>query len=276
MEADQVGAEQAVDDLGAPRHLHEQLDRRERDVQEEADGQVGPQHAQHLRDQLQLVVLDPHGRALGGRPRGRLGEAPVDLDVAVPPLPVVDRFDDHVVVERPQRGVGEALVVQRRRRRRSAAPGTSVHAVLLDRRRCRRRRTASSGTPGQPIHAPRRLRSSGSSAVTRPPGLRFHSVVPSGSRSMSIGSRLATTTKSAEPAGGADPRRSGPRAALGGHYASASLAGPMPSIDRKTRHSSASVAYAATTRRAWRSVLSAMGSTSPSSAGSDFAGMSQL
>ena len=66
MESHQVGAEQAFDDLGAPRHLHEQLDRRERDVQEEADGQVGPQLAQHLRDELQLVVLDPHGAAAGG------------------------------------------------------------------------------------------------------------------------------------------------------------------------------------------------------------------
>ena len=66
VEPHQVGAEQAFDDLGAPRHLHEQLHRRERDVQEEADGQVGPQLAQHLGDQLQLVVLHPHRRALGG------------------------------------------------------------------------------------------------------------------------------------------------------------------------------------------------------------------
>ncbi len=86
VEADQIGAEQALDDLGAPRHLHEQLDRRERDVQEEPDGQVGAQHAQHLRHQLQLVVLDPHGGPGRGRPRGGLGEPPVHLDVAVPPL----------------------------------------------------------------------------------------------------------------------------------------------------------------------------------------------
>ena len=83
---------------------------------------------------------------------------------------------------------------------------------------------------------------SGSSAVTSPPGLRFHVVVPSGSRSMSIGSRLATTTKSELP----EPT-SWPFSGL--TYAS-SFAGPMPSIDKKTRHSSASVAYAATTRRA--------------------------
>ena len=67
--------------------------------------------AQHLRHQLQLVVLHPHRRALGGRARRGLGEAAVDVDVAVPPLAVVDRLDDDVVVQRPQRGVGEALVV---------------------------------------------------------------------------------------------------------------------------------------------------------------------
>ena len=43
-------------------HLHEQFDRRERDVQEETDGEVRSQGSQHLRDQLQLVVLDPYGR----------------------------------------------------------------------------------------------------------------------------------------------------------------------------------------------------------------------
>ena len=37
---------------------------------------------------------------------------------------------------------------------------------------------ASSVRPGQPIQAPRCRRSSGSRAVTRPPGLRFQVVVP--------------------------------------------------------------------------------------------------
>jgi hypothetical protein len=47
-------------------------------------------------------------------------------------------------------------------------------------------------------------------------------------------------------------------------------------MDKKTRHSSASFAYAATTRLAWLAVLSANGSTSPISPGSDFVGMGQL
>ena len=49
LEADQVGAEQPLEDLAPPRQLLEQLVGRERDVQVEADPQVGPQLAQHLR-----------------------------------------------------------------------------------------------------------------------------------------------------------------------------------------------------------------------------------
>ena len=112
LEADQVRAEQSLQDLAAPGQLLEQLGGRERDVQEEADPQVGSQLAQHLRHQLQLVVLDPHLTALVGDPGRRLGEALVDGHVAVPPLAVVGRGSDDVVVERPQRAVREALVVE--------------------------------------------------------------------------------------------------------------------------------------------------------------------
>src|SRR6185437_8687400 len=63
MESHQVRAEQAFDDLGPPGHLHEQLDRRERDVQKKTDRQIGPEFAQHFGDQLQLIVLHPDGRA---------------------------------------------------------------------------------------------------------------------------------------------------------------------------------------------------------------------
>ena len=66
LEADHVGAEQALEELAPPRQLLEQLGRRERDVQEEPDPQVGPQLAQHRRHQLHLVVVHPHRRVLGG------------------------------------------------------------------------------------------------------------------------------------------------------------------------------------------------------------------
>ena len=111
LEAQQVGAEQAEQHLTTPRQLGEDLVRRERDVVEEPDPDVGAQLAQHLRHQLQLVVLDPHrgpgSRLVGGRRR----EAPVDRAVGLPPVPVEQRWRDHVVVQRPERPVGHALVV---------------------------------------------------------------------------------------------------------------------------------------------------------------------
>ena len=110
LEAHEVGSEHALDDLLAPRQLHEQLLRRQRDVQEEADAEIGPQRAQQRRHEVQLVVVHPHGRALGGDLRGQLGEALVGLDVALPPLAPELGRPHGVVVERPQRAVGEALV----------------------------------------------------------------------------------------------------------------------------------------------------------------------
>ena len=88
LEADQVGAEQPPHDLRAPRQLHEQLHRRERDVQEEADPQVRPQLAQHRGHQLQLVVLHPHRRPAAALLGGSISEPLVDLDVRVPPIPL--------------------------------------------------------------------------------------------------------------------------------------------------------------------------------------------
>ncbi len=110
LEADDVRTEQALEDLPAPRELLEQLGRGERDVQEEADPQVRAQLAEHLRHQLHLVVLHPDGGVLRGHLGGLGGEPLVDGDVGVPPLTVEGRLGHHVVVERPQGAVGEALV----------------------------------------------------------------------------------------------------------------------------------------------------------------------
>jgi hypothetical protein len=80
-------------------------------VQEEADLEVGPLLAQHRRDELELVVLHPHRRALGGDLGRRVGEPLVDLHVGVPPVAVEGGLRHDVVVERPEGAVGEALVV---------------------------------------------------------------------------------------------------------------------------------------------------------------------
>ena len=111
LEADEVCAQQTLEDLRAPRQLGEDLPAREGDVVEESDGQVGAGLAQEGRHQLELVVVHPHDGAGCGDLCGPAREPLVHLHVAVPPVPVVGRVDDEVVVERPQRRVRESLVV---------------------------------------------------------------------------------------------------------------------------------------------------------------------
>ena len=67
--------------------------------------------ADHRRDELQLVVVDPdHGIRRGDLGQA-FGEPLVDGDVGVPLLRLERRFAHGVVVERPQRVVGKPLVV---------------------------------------------------------------------------------------------------------------------------------------------------------------------
>ena len=111
LEADHVGAQQTPYDLAAPRQLHEQLDRRKRNVQEETDTQIRTLLAKHGRHQLKLVVLHPHRRPRRRRGSGGVSEAPIHRDMAVPPSPLEHRRHHDIVIQRPQRGVGEPLVV---------------------------------------------------------------------------------------------------------------------------------------------------------------------
>ena len=191
LEADHVGAEQPLEDLAAPRQLLEQLGGRERDVQEEADAHVGAELAQHRRDQLHLVVVHPHGGVLGGHLGGLVGEPLVDPDVGVPPLAVELRLGDDVVVERPQRGVGEPLVELLDLVSALSGTGTSDRPSSTNGSR------SLSLLPDQPIQAPSFSRITGSMAVTRPPGERRQSTDPSGLTTRSTGSRFATMTRSA-------------------------------------------------------------------------------
>ena len=84
---------------------------RERDVQEEADAQVGPALAQHARAPAAAGSRAPTPSRRARRPRrSRRRSARLTRDVGVPRVPVVGRRRDRVVVERPDRRVAEALV----------------------------------------------------------------------------------------------------------------------------------------------------------------------
>ena len=148
LEAQQVGAEQALHHLPPPRKLGEDLVAGERDVVEEADPDVVALLAQHPRHQLELVVVHPHGRPRRRLFRRGLREAAVDRHVRLPPPAVELGRRDDVVVERPQRGVAEALVEvpdlglgQAQRRPGAGRPPRTPPGP----------RPAS---PDQPIHAP--------------------------------------------------------------------------------------------------------------------------
>ncbi|MCY1224644.1 hypothetical protein D9M72_368110 [compost metagenome] len=110
LEAHQVGAEESVNDGPAPRELGEDFRRGEGDVVEEPDFEVRACFAEHLGNQLQLVVLHPDRGSVVGVAHDGVGEPPVDLAVRIPPGPVEFRRRDDVVVERPKSGVGKALI----------------------------------------------------------------------------------------------------------------------------------------------------------------------
>ena len=63
LEADHVGPQQPLEDLVAPRQAHEQLLGRIRDVEEEPDAQIRAERPQERRDELEVVVVHPDGRA---------------------------------------------------------------------------------------------------------------------------------------------------------------------------------------------------------------------
>ncbi len=119
LEADEVRAEQPAQDRVALGQLGEQLDGGEGDVVEEADPHVRALLADHPRYELQLVVVHPDRPAGAGHRRGRRGEAPIGLEIGVPPAAMELGGDDDVVVQRPQRRVGEALVI-------------ALHVLLLE------------------------------------------------------------------------------------------------------------------------------------------------
>ena len=79
-------------------------------MQEESDGEIRALLAQDARQKLQLVVLYPYGGALGGDLVYLICKTQVDLAIGVPPIAVIGRGDDEIVVERPQGGIRKAFV----------------------------------------------------------------------------------------------------------------------------------------------------------------------
>src|SRR5690606_39969814 len=111
LEAQVVRTEETFEDLAPPGEALEDLRWREGDVEEEPDLVVPKAFAQHRRDELELVVVDPDHVALLHDRGGGVGEALIDFHVGAPPVPMELRSADGVVVERPDGGVAEPVVV---------------------------------------------------------------------------------------------------------------------------------------------------------------------
>ena len=160
-------------------------------MQEEPDPDVGPQLTQHPRNELQLVVVDPHRRAR--RPRRR------------PPPPRSVRSPlgtrSTTIVRRSPDGWrrGTAATASRWRNRgrtrRTPAPRSEPREARFLRTTPGQSESLESPGPA-PIQTPLLSRSTGTSAVTRPPELNVHAEPPPSSMRRT-GSRFATTTRSA-------------------------------------------------------------------------------
>ena len=112
MEAEQIVAEQTVEHLGLPRHDAERLGIGPRDVPELTDDGIGPRRFHEPRQQRVVIVLHEHDRARAGNLLEHdVGKAPVDGDVLPPVALIEDRPRVGDVAQRPERVVGDAVVV---------------------------------------------------------------------------------------------------------------------------------------------------------------------
>ena len=79
-------------------------------MQKESDTEIRPQLTNESGRKLQMVVVYPYARTLGGDVGDQLSEAPVDGDITAPPASVVLRLANAPVVKRPERGIAEPIV----------------------------------------------------------------------------------------------------------------------------------------------------------------------
>jgi hypothetical protein len=111
VEAEEVVAEQSVQQVRCVGRQFEHLRRGPGDVPEVYQPPVGHQRPQHPRRQREVVVLEPDQAAGAADGRGRLRELPVDRPVALPVVVDVVHLADEVVTQRPEHLVAEPQVV---------------------------------------------------------------------------------------------------------------------------------------------------------------------
>ena len=112
VKAEQIVAEQSVQDVLAPRADAKRLAVGPRNVPELADGHVRPRLLHEARQQREVIVLhEDDGAIVGHLLDHRIGEAAVHPHVLLP-VGIVE-FGTRVgdVTERPERVVGAAVVV---------------------------------------------------------------------------------------------------------------------------------------------------------------------
>ena len=173
-------AEQAVEQLLAPRADGEGLGIGPGNVPERDDGRARQALAHHARQQREVIVLHQHDRVVGARLVGDdVGEALVDVAVMLPVVRAERRARVGDVAQRPQALVGEAVVVALLLLLRQPHPADPVGGmlgrhhhvvVLVDRVAVGVARAVRD--PG----ARGRRASIGSSAVTRPLAGRWISI----------------------------------------------------------------------------------------------------
>ncbi len=112
VETEDAAAEEAVEQLIAPRADGERFGIRPRNVPERQDRGVGQSLADHPRQQREVIILDQHdGISRGGLVDDRVGEFLVDLAVILVITGAEGRAHMRDVAQRPQALVGESGVV---------------------------------------------------------------------------------------------------------------------------------------------------------------------
>ena len=103
VKSDEIGPEQPLENLAPPGQLGEQCAGRKGNVEEEADAEIRPHFSQHAGDELQLIVVHPHGRVGLRDLRYARGESLIDSFISTELVSVIHRCHHGVVIQRPDR-----------------------------------------------------------------------------------------------------------------------------------------------------------------------------